>query len=198
MPIDPPIVKAATIVKATKAEAHKPVLKRIGRPPKYTEDMGRDICALHGEGWSLARIAEIDGMPAKSTMMAWAADPDHPFSDRYVRACEIRLAGIADELNDIADDARNDWMTIHTAGGEIEVENREVVNRSKLRIQTRMWELSHLMPKTYGRKKPEEPTAKADGTAAFIALLEHISGMRAPTEGGKLIEQKPDAGKRGA
>jgi hypothetical protein len=61
------------------------------------------------------------------------------------------LQAWADEICEIADDGRNDWMTVtRRNGNEVAVENREVVNRSRLRVDTRKWLMSKLHPEQYG------------------------------------------------
>ena len=58
----------------------------------------------------------------------------------------------ADEITEISDDGSNDWMTVKRGGGEVEVENREVVNRSRLRVDTRKWLMSKIAPKKYAER----------------------------------------------
>ena len=59
---------------------------------------------------------------------------------------------MADEIIDIADEGVNDLMTVVYGDEEYEKENKEVVNRSRLRVDTRKWLLSKLIPKKYGDK----------------------------------------------
>lgn len=57
----------------------------------------------------------------------------------------------ADEILEIADDGQNDWMERESKNGEVfEVENHEVLNRSRLRVDARKWLMSKLAPKKYG------------------------------------------------
>lgn len=72
--------------------------------------------------------------------------------DRYARAKEIQCNIIADDMYDIADDGSNDLMTIIKGNEDYEIENKEVTNRSRLRIDTRKWLLSKLLPKKFGEK----------------------------------------------
>ena len=52
---------------------------------------------------------------------------------------------------DIADDGTNDFMEVQSKGGNsYMVEDKEVTNRSKLRIETRKWVLGKMNPKKYG------------------------------------------------
>ena len=59
----------------------------------------------------------------------------------------------ADDVVEIADNARNDYMDRLAKNGEIErVPDPELVQRSKLRIDTRKFLMAKLAPKTYGDK----------------------------------------------
>lgn len=72
--------------------------------------------------------------------------------DRYARAKEAQMDYLAEEIIDISDDGSNDLMTIVKGDMEYESENKEVTNRSKLRVDTRKWVMSKLAPKKYGDK----------------------------------------------
>lgn len=71
---------------------------------------------------------------------------DESCAKRYARATEIRADMMAEEILDIADESGND--TIVTEKGE--QENREYINRSKVRIDARKWLLAKMQPKKYG------------------------------------------------
>jgi hypothetical protein len=90
---------------------------------------------------------------ARSTSRGWATNREG-FSPKYTRAREIQAMSIADELLEIADDARNDWMqrpgrSDDDPGWQL---NSEHVQRSRVRIDTRKWLLSKMLPKVYGDK----------------------------------------------
>jgi len=71
---------------------------------------------------------------------------------RYARSKEIQADLIAEEILDIADDGSNDFMRIVKGDESYEVERKEVTNRSRLRVDSRKWLLSKLLPKKYGDK----------------------------------------------
>jgi hypothetical protein len=52
------------------------------------------------------------------------------------RAFELRNEFWAEEMVEIADDGRNDWMTRTYGDTEIDVPNPEVTKRSQIRIET--------------------------------------------------------------
>ncbi len=59
---------------------------------------------------------------------------------------------MSEDILDIADDGSNDLMTIQKGNTEYEIENKEVTNRSRLRVDTRKWLMSKMKPKKYGDK----------------------------------------------
>ncbi|ATI84294.1 DNA packaging protein [Salmonella enterica subsp. enterica] len=127
------------------------VEKKIGRPSDYTEELAEIICLRLAEGESLRSVCRDDGMPSKQAVLRWLAR-NESFRAQYVRAKEEGAEAIAEELFDIADDGTNDWMEKLDKDGEaIGYQlNGEHVQRSKLRIDTRKWYLSKIMPKKYG------------------------------------------------
>ncbi|ELY4865855.1 DNA packaging protein [Cronobacter sakazakii] len=125
--------------------------KKIGRPSDYTEELAEIICLRLAEGESLRSVCRDEGMPSKQAVLRWLAR-NESFRAQYVRAKEEGAEAIAEELFDIADDGSNDWMEKLDKDGEaIGYQlNGEHVQRSKLRIDTRKWYLSKILPKKYG------------------------------------------------
>lgn len=124
---------------------------RCGRPSDYTEDLAEIICLRLAEGESLRSVCRDDDMPSKQAVLRWLAR-NEAFRAQYVRAKAEGAEAIAEELFDIADDGTNDWMEKLDKDGEaIGYQlNGEHVQRSKLRIDTRKWYLSKILPKKYG------------------------------------------------
>lgn len=92
-------------------------------------------------------VKNYNDLPAVSTIMLWLAN-DKDFSEQYARARETQADLLADEIIEIADDTVNDSK--FTENGEIE--NKEWINRSRLRVDARKWKASKLAPKKYGDK----------------------------------------------
>lgn len=157
--IDPGIVPAAAIVKA------KAAAKRKGRPTRYSKPLAKAICKMLASGLSVRAIGRRPRMPAATTILSWGNNPDHPFSEQYARSREIGLLLKAEEIVDISDDGSNDWMEREAKDGTKlgwQV-NGEAVARSRLRIDTRKWMLSKMLPKLYGEKTTFEHTGKDGG-----------------------------------
>lgn len=116
----------------------------IRSPELENEILDRIAC-----GESLNRICKEDGKPNMSTVLRWlSSDPE--FAARYARAREMQAEVMADQMLEIADDARNDWMK--GKEGEGYKLNGEAVARSKLRLEQRRWYAEKLRPKVYGTK----------------------------------------------
>ncbi len=142
-----------------------------GRPSKYTPALADEICDRLSNGETLTSICKDAHMPERRTVLRWKVDVDG-FASRYTRAREEQRELWADELIDISDDGRNDWMEKHIGRDEtITVLNKEAVDRSKLRADTRKWLLTKLDRPTFGDKV--EQTHKAD--AAFVGLWQMMS-----------------------
>jgi len=92
-------------------------------------------------------------MPHDSTVRNWVLDDREGFSAQYARAREIGYMTMADELLEIADDGKNDWMKRNGEGSQL---NGEHVQRSRLRVDTRKWLLSKALPKVFGDKITHE------------------------------------------
>jgi len=127
--------------------------KPLGRPTDFTEEIAEKICLLLAEGESLRAVCRMEDMPDKSTVFRWINKND-TFRDQYARAKEQGALVWAEEIIEIADDGTNDYMEkIDKDGNSVGYQlNGEHVQRSRLRIDSRKWLLSKLIPKKYGDK----------------------------------------------
>lgn len=117
----------------------------MSRTSLYSKELAEDICEQLAEGRSLRAICAQEGMPGKSTVMRWIEDIAE-FRDQYARARERQAEHYLDEIIAIADDAAQDLAEVEGR----EVVNHEVIQRSRLRVDTRKWAMSKLAPKKYG------------------------------------------------
>lgn len=120
-----------------------------GRPTKYTKALGDTICQRLADGESLRSICRDEGMPDERTVRSWTLEENHPISPQYAKARESQYLKWAEELLDIADDGTNDYVKRPEGGMAL---NAEHINRSRLRVDTRKWLLSKMLPKVYGDK----------------------------------------------
>lgn len=137
-----------------------------GETHSYKQSIADTICTELAKGRSLRSVCRDDGMPPESTVRQWALDDREGFAAQYARAREIGYHSMADELLEIADDGRNDYIT-----GEDPVPtlNSEHIQRSRLRVDTRKWMLSKVLPKVYGDKL--DVTSDGERLAAPSAVV---------------------------
>lgn len=122
-----------------------------GRPSIYTEELADAICERLADGESLRSICRDEAMPAKATVFRWAAS-NESFRDQYAKAREAQADCLFDDILEIADDARNDWMERHGKDDAGWLLNGDHIARSKVRIDARKWMAGKMRPKVYGDK----------------------------------------------
>lgn len=140
----------------------------------YTDQMALIICERLANGESLKSICEDENMPARSTVFKWLAE-NKIFSDMYARAREEQADAIFDEILEIADDGRNDWMERRGEEDAGWVTNGENIQRARLRIDARKWMAGKLRPKKYGEKLDIDGTMKHEAGDSLSALMERIA-----------------------
>ncbi len=74
------------------------------------------------------------------------------FRKRYAISREQQAERMAEELLDIADDGSNDTQVDEKGRRIVDFDH---INRSRLRVDTRKWIASKLLPKKYGDKTTE-------------------------------------------
>lgn len=147
--------KVSTPEKLEAAEPAKP-----GRPSKYSQGVIDSICEQLATGVPMAQICRQDGMPAYRTVKDWMdedSERGHLVSAAIARAREEGFDAIAADCLEIADDGSRDYT--QTTDGRI-VPDHDHIQRSKLRIDTRLKLLAKWDPKRYGEKMR---LADADG-----------------------------------
>lgn len=118
-----------------------------GRPTLYTPELFEGICERMAKGEPLAVICREDGMPHPSTVRDWA-NGDEALSRRFGRAREDGEDAIAADCLKIADDGTNDTTIVDG----MSLLNSEHIQRSKLRVETRLKLLAKFNPKRWGDK----------------------------------------------
>jgi hypothetical protein len=118
----------------------------------YSRQLGIAICDQLAEGRSLLSICSDAAMPGRTTVYNWLGQHAE-FRELYDRAREWQAMALLDEVLDIADDSRNDWMRRHAEKEAGWVANGENIRRSELRVDTRKWAVARLSPKGDGAKR---------------------------------------------
>lgn len=126
-----------------------------GRPADYTDDIGLTICCRLVAGESLRAICADPAMPNKATVLDWFAR--HPeFREQYESALEAQAEDLADEIIEIIDDARGDYVEKVRANGRVvTVFDPDNLARCCLRWDVRRWVVERLVPKSSRFSKQE-------------------------------------------
>lgn len=161
----------------------RPPKRKRGRPSIFTAALGEEVCKRLVEQKALSRVCEAADMPAFKTVYEWDAKGRAEkevkgslfaaFSTAFARAKELQAHAIMDEMLDIADDGRNDWVEKQTKDGDTYITlNAEHIQRSRLRVETRMKLAERLAPALYAPlQKVGDPEGKALPAATTTPLL---------------------------
>ena len=146
--------------------------KKIGRPSSYNKQIGLVICNRIADGESLRKICSFDGMPSKTSVLRWLADEaNKEFRTQYAHAREMQADSLFDEMIDIADEIQDD--TYIDSNGNERTSN-EVVQRSRLRIDTRKWIAGKLRPKVYGDKQTDSERDAVSMADVLLKLVDKL------------------------
>lgn len=143
----------------------------MGRPTKYTPEMAKQICELRADGKSLRQVCREVEIHI-SSIYEWRSK--HPeFSEQYAQASIQGWESIAEDLLDISDNSTNDWMESNNPDNPGYKYNGDAAARSRLRVDTRKWLLSKMVPKMYGDKVTQDITT--DGTIHVKSTVRSVS-----------------------
>ena len=131
--------------------------RKPGRPTKWCEKVGEQICMRVAGGESLRSICADADMPHKSNVLAWLAglNPAVPseFRDQYARAREEAADALVEDLLEIADQADSS--------------SSAAIQHARLRFDARRWVASKMLPKKYGDIKREHEISGGDKPVRF-------------------------------
>jgi len=128
--------------------------KKIGRPSTYSLEIAKEICeTITSTSKGIKKLCrENKHWPSHDTIYRWLNE-NREFSDLYARAKQNQIEIFIDEIIEISDDVTHDSSM--NANGQV-ITNHENINRSKLRIDSRKWLASKLVPRVYGSKDPKD------------------------------------------
>lgn len=144
-----------------------------GRPTKFNQKIADEICDRIAEGETLRKICQDEHLPFRSTIHRWLLNSDmKDFCDQYTLARQIQAHGFVEEIFEIADEKEGDYAADEF--GNLKP-NHEYINRSRLRIDTRKWFASKVMPKIYGDKIELSGDKEAPLHVHTVQELKHLT-----------------------
>jgi len=141
----------------------------VSKPSSYTPEKAKSIIEQLSDGVPLRVICRQEGMPAWRTVYDWIAK-DEELSAHIACARDLGYDAIAEECMDIADDVTGDYAE---QDGKMAY-NSEHVQRSKLRIETRLKLLAKWNPKKYGDRIHTGHSGSLDLSSKDDAELDRI------------------------
>lgn len=149
-------------------------MRAMGRPSSYTPELAAEICERLAAGESLRAICRDAWMPSDFAVRNWAINDVEGFLSRYMRARDIGLDVMADELLDIANTPVEGVRREESDDGVKEV-REDMLGHRRLQVDARKWYLSKLAPKRYGDRQALEISGSVD-IATTIAAARKRSG----------------------
>lgn len=126
-------------------DAKKPRRQHVDRI-QFDPEKAETILQAMTMGKGLGKVLEEVGL-SPTVFYRWLSEPG--FREKYTDARKVQAEIMATEIIQIADDASND--TFVDADGRVRLDNAAVA-RARLRVDTRKWILSKVLPKVYGDK----------------------------------------------
>lgn len=156
--------------KPTKGNKPKAAARPQGRPSTFTQEIADEICARLAKGEPLAVICRDERMPAVRTVSDWKAAHES-FAADIACAREEGYDKIAADCLQIADDGWNDTYLDDEGNKRTDT---DVIQRSKLRIETRLKLLAKWDPKRYGEKITQELSGPDGKPIEFTGITRRI------------------------
>lgn len=123
-----------------------------GRPTTFTEEIAAEICARLAQGETLPTICADEHMPDRSTEWRWR-QANEAYCNAVARAREERAHAWAEDCVEIADDGSRDYKEVErNDGSKHTVVDTDHIQRSKLRVETRLKIMAKHAPASYGDK----------------------------------------------
>ena len=164
----------------------------MGQYDERKDEIIDEIVEGLSDGVPLRELCRRDGMPSWRTVYSWM-DADAAFAARIAHARDVGYDAIAEDILDIADDGTNDWVERKMKDGSVkEMLDAEHVQRSKLRIETRLKLLAKWNPKKYGDKSTVDVGNK-DGEALKTEHKTEVDEVALTLALSKAIRNQKDA-----
>jgi hypothetical protein len=162
-----------------------------GRPKAYGPEIGEEICERLAAGEYIVDICKDEHMPSRRTVYKWQQD-DADFREAYKTALMCRIEDLADECIKIADDGSHDLTMQGDEDNVHIVTDKEVIERTKIRIAERHFWLGKLLPARFEIKAGSQDYLTAPAAPAAIthqpseqdAVAKAFADYRRATAGG--------------
>lgn len=135
------------------------------RPKKFCQAIVEEFTKRLISGESMRSICKLAHMPSEETICQWLKK-HREFQQEYVIARELQAEFYFDEIQEIADNASNDWMQNNDPDNPGWIANRDHIARSSLRVTALKWRLARMNLRKYGDRAQIEHRFPPDSDAA--------------------------------
>ena len=166
---------------------------KMGRPTLYSEELADRICEeIATNTSSLQRICESNpDFPQFKTIFKWLHEKDKEyFIDKYAHAKKMQADLMVEELTDISDNGQTDYYVDDKGNFKVDHEN---IQRSKLRVDTRKWIASKILPKKFGERLDLTTGGEKLNSEQQFDLTKLSDGALAELEAARIISNKGGA-----
>jgi hypothetical protein len=150
----------------------------VGRPSKYTEEIGISICALLAAGTPVTKIVLLNDMPSQQTVYTWLRK--HPeFLEMYEIARQDLAHTMANQIQEIIDEKP---LQIVDEAGNIKYDSGSIADK-RLRMDGRKWLAAKYLPRVYGERTvvagdADAPLSHKVSFDTFETVIEAIETRR--------------------
>lgn len=122
------------------------------------------------DGESVVALCKEPHLPHRQTWYEWVRG-DEKLADQYRIAQEARAELLFEELDEIANNASNDWMRSNDPDNEAWRVNKDHIMRSRLRWDNLRWKMQRL-DRRYGDRQAVDLNANVTGKAVLNLTLQ--------------------------
>lgn len=154
-------------------------------PVRYSPEIAECICIRLMKKESLRSICKDPRMPTLDCVVKWLAKPHMAeFREMYYYARRVQAEMLVDEIVEIADNTEHDWKKRFDKNGDLidYVPDNEAIQRSRVRIDTRKWYATKMVPKIYGDKLNVDLDATGDLAELLKKASNNDKGLPKPIE----------------
>jgi hypothetical protein len=118
------------------------------RPVAFTEELFIKLLDRLAQGETLVAICADQTMPTRQSLFQ-KLYKDENARELYYAAREMQMEAMAEEILELSDNAENDWSTDDRGR---RVANNDVLQRARLKVDTRKFIMAKMAPRRFGEK----------------------------------------------
>jgi hypothetical protein len=123
-------------------------LAQKSRPVAFTEELFIKLLDRLAQGETLVAICADQTMPTRQSLFQ-KLYKDENARELYYAAREMQMEAMAEEILELSDNAENDWSTDDRGR---RVANNDVLQRARLKVDTRKFIMAKMAPRRFGEK----------------------------------------------